>query len=132
MLRFLDRNQALTLLLLALLAFAPGCPRVATAQEDPGKVFLVGSALVFAPLGFDSPDLSVGHAWELEGFTYAGTDLGWRFLPKDIAWMSPVIMTGLVLAYRLPEMGRGADDMILRKLGADLLGVAARVVIELE
>jgi hypothetical protein len=133
MLRYLDRHQALALAILAILAFAPGCPRVATAEEghDFAKPFLVGSVLVFAPMGFDGGGLTWGHAIELEGFTYAATDLGFRFLPEEISFLSPVIMTGLVFAYRLPEMGLGRDDLIWRKVGADLLGVVCRVVIEL-
>lgn len=128
-----ERNTIITvaIILVVLLHLAGAVAALGEENHDFAKPFLVGSALVFAPMAFDSPQIPWGHAIELEGFTYGGTDLGFRFLPEEIKWASPFIMAGLVLAYRIPQLGRGEDDLILRKMGMDGLGIVGRVVIEL-
>lgn len=111
-----------------------GCVRVAHAEDfDPVKASLVGVGMLVAPLAVADPQLSVGHSWELEGFSYAATDIFYRFFPKDFKFMAPVLVGSLDLMYRIGELrGTKADDLVCRKLSMDLTGVLARVVIEVK
>lgn len=117
-----------TLLLLSLLSL------VGVAGADEPKLdlqsSLVGAGLLIAPAPFTGPDLSLGHAWELEGFSYAVTDIGERILPKGYQFMSPIAVGLLDGFYRGGE-GFG-NDLIRRKFICDLLGILGRVSLDIK
>ena len=90
----------------------------------------IGTGLLVAPIPMASSDLSWGHTIELEGWSYAATDIFGRFLPKDYWFLSPIMVTVVDTMYRA---GEGLDqDLTRRKLACDLLGVAGRVTIEIK
>lgn len=97
---------------------------------DPLPPFLVGGAMVLTPMFLDDERLSWGHSLELSGFSFTWTDLGYRFLPEDLKGLSPVFIGLACLVYRIPELGRGEDDLILRKMSMDGLGIVGRVALE--
>lgn len=87
-----------------------------------------GVALLVAPAPFSGNGLDLMHdGWELEGFSYAATDILDRAFPKELNWLSPVLVGSADLLYRT---GEGMDDLTRRKLVCDLLGVAARVSLD--
>jgi|SRR6185369_729827 len=101
------------------------------SDTDTVRALCVGTGLLFAPLPFTNKDLSLGHSLELEGFSYAATDVGYRFFPKDLKWLSPVLVLLLDFGYRSEQFGKGNDDLAWRKFCCDVLGVVARVTITL-
>ena len=89
-----------------------------------------GVGLLVAPAPFIGSDLSLGHSWELEGFSYAATDVMGRILPKEVNWASPTLIASADLLYRA---GEGLNnDLIRRKLACDWLGVLARVEVDIK
>lgn len=89
------------------------------------KPAIVGTVLLIDTLPFVNKDLSWGHSIELEGWSYAATDIIGRFLPKEAWPMAPVIVTVFDVMYRIGEPNQG-------KLACDLLGVFGRVCVEIK
>lgn len=89
-----------------------------------------GVGLLAAPAPFVGSDLSLGHTWELESFSYAATDVMGRIIPKEVNWMAPVLIGGADLLYR---SGEGLDNSLTqRKLACDLMGVIGRVAVDIK
>lgn len=89
-----------------------------------------GVGLLAAPAPFTGTDLSLSHTWELEGFSYAATDVMGRILPKDIGWAAPVLIASADLLYR---SGEGLEnELTRRKLACDWLGVLGRVSVDIK
>lgn len=89
-----------------------------------------GVGLLAAPAPFVGNDLSLGHTWELEGFSYAATDVMGRLFPKDLNWVAPILMASADLLYR---SGEGLEnDLTRRKLACDWLGVLGRVSVDIK
>ena len=104
------------------------------AEEfDPVRAFTVVAGLVTAPMALASKDLPMMHLWEIEGLTYGATDLGFRFLPKDIKAASPFLVSAFCVIYRALEIhgDQKNESLYTRKLGGDFLGVIGRVCIDL-
>lgn len=109
---------------------AMACRLHAEEPNPDWKAAEVGTGLLLAPVPVTSPDLSWGHAIELEGWSYAATDVFGRFLPKDQWFLAPVMVGVLDTVYRA---GEGLDgDLTRRKLACDLLGVVGRVSLEIK
>lgn len=106
----------------------PGMLKYGDADWQPA---FVGMGLLVAPIKLTSKDNSWGHAIELEGWSYAATDIFGRFLPKEQWYMAPVIVTLIDLIYRTGEDG-SLNDLHRRELACDLLGVAGRVAVEIK
>lgn len=111
--------------LLILLSFSP-----VMAQDDTlnWKPAAVGIGLVLAPLALTTDGLSVGHAWELEGFSFAETTIFGLFLPKDLRWLSPIVCMAVNGVYRLSEFNGSNNVLIQRKMACDYLGIASAVL----
>ena len=89
---------------------------------------IVGAGLIFAPVALQSNDLSWGHGMELEGWSYAATDILGRFLPKDFWFLSPIVIGAVDGMYRAGEN----TPLAYRKLACDLTGVLGRVAVEIK
>ena len=99
------------------------------------KPVAVGMGFLLVPICLtgDSNGLDWGHAIELEGFSYAETDIIADFLPKDFKFMAPIISLGANSLYRIGELtGKPSDDLIYRKIIADDLGIAGWVVLKIK
>lgn len=116
------------LLPLVILALCFAICEARTQKDETLKTFAVGTSLVFEGAFLNSPDLSAGHVWELEGFSYMGTHLGFKFFPKDFNWISPGIVALIDAIWRIPEFGKGHDDLIFRKCLADGSGILGAVI----
>lgn len=89
-----------------------------------------GIGLLAAPIPLADGQLSWGHAIELEGFSFAATDIGKRILPKDLDFVAPVAVGVLDLMYRA---GEGLESpTIQKKLVCDWLGVLGRVSLDIK
>lgn len=105
----------------------------ANADEyDPAKSIVVGVSLLTLPIAFTDQDLSVGHSWEIEGFSYAACDVGCRILPKKFWFMSPIFLAVLDSMYRTGELGQGQDNLIFRKWALDGIGILSSTVTRIE
>jgi len=107
---------------------------LAHSQESPNwQPAIVGTGLILAPMALQSPDLSWGHGMELEGWSYAATDVFGRFLPKGFWFLSPIVIGAVDGLYRKGEMNdKASTALATRKLGCDLLGVVGRVAVEIK
>ena len=98
--------------------------------EADWKPVGVGMGLLVAPIPLLPPDMDLGHAWEIEGFSYASTDILGRFMPKEYWFLSPICVGVADTIYRA---GEGLNsDLIRRKWACDLLGITARVSLEIK
>ena len=101
--------------------------------EEPNldwKAAGVGMGLLISPLAVTDPYLSWGHAIELEGWSYAATDIFGRFLPKDFWYIAPLMVLAVDSTYRAGEgfEKKGTGE----KYACDLLGIAGRVTVEID
>lgn len=87
----------------------------------------VGVGMLIAPIGMTDSGLPWGHAIELEGFSYAATDIMDRLVPEK-PFLGLVIIGAADILYRSGEdLGQ---DLTRRKLACDLLGVLGRVSVD--
>lgn len=110
------------------------CAPIALHCEEnwkPANAFAVGTVFLALPLLTADKNLGVGHQWEITGFSYAATDIGYRFMPKGFARdITPLIVGLLDFSYRATELGNGNDGLVWKKFFTnDLLGIAGRVTI---
>jgi hypothetical protein len=114
--------------LVIVFVFCPWAARKCHADEPQldWRPAVVGASILFVPIPFTGNGLPWGTGIELAGFSYAGTDIGMRVLPKGWKWLSPIIVGVLDTAYRVGEN----SDLAYRKLACDLTGVFARVSID--
>lgn len=108
------------------------CLNNANADEPKLDYQAIGTGvgLLAVPAPFTGSDLSLGHTWELEGFSYAATDVMGRILPKYVGWVAPVLIASADLLYR---SGEGLEnDLTRRKLACDWLGVLGRVSVDIK
>ncbi|HVZ80282.1 MAG TPA: hypothetical protein VHE12_05690 [bacterium] len=104
------------------------------AQTEPKLNWapaLTGVSLLMGPIPLSSQDLPWGHALELEGWSYAATDIFQRFLPKGYGWLAYPIVLAVDAIYRAGELNQGHDDLALRKGLCDLGGIVAHAEVEI-
>jgi len=94
--------------------------------------FFTGLGLIIAPWKLKGDGVDFNKAIELEGWSYAATDIIDRFLPKQGKPMAPVMVTLFNVGYRLLEDGGLNSATNRRKLLFDELGVLGRVEIEIK
>ena len=105
------------------------------------KAAVVGIGLMTAPIPllgngleyWNSTNLASG-AVCLEGWGYAATSIFGTFLPPKVNYLAPFIVGGIQGAYRLSQLSndRKANDLALRKLACDWLGVLGWVTIQIQ
>jgi hypothetical protein len=88
-----------------------------------------GVGLLVLPIGMSDSQLPWGHAIELEGFSYAATDIMERVIHEK-PWVGPVIIGAADILYRSGE--DLSQDLTRRKLACDLLGVVGRVAVDIK
>lgn len=122
-----------TCLVFLLLPFIGHCEGVGDGRlktYDPALTMVVGSAMFLAPLCTQTTDVSVMSGWEHGAFGYAWTALGVHFLPRNLNWLSPIIVSTVFLVYRIPQFGHGNDDENWRKCVNEQLGVVGATLVE--
>ena len=88
----------------------------------------VGMGMLATDIALTCPGLDYKQGAELMGWSYMATDLGYRFLPEGMKFMSPIIVSLFDFGWR---GGEGLDkDINRRKLGDDLSGVLGRVSVD--
>lgn len=89
---------------------------------------VLSGSLLLAPAPFTGNGMTMMLGWEHEGLTYMATDLGYRVLPKDFGWVSPVGIWIICALYHIGEMNDPVStDLAKRKLAIDSFGVLGRV-----
>ena len=99
------------------------------------KPVAVGMGFLLAPICLtgDSNGLDWGHAIELEGFSYAETDIIADFLPKDLKFFAPIISFEINTLYRMTELqGKPGDYLVFKKMIADDMGIAGWTVLKIK
>ena len=124
--------MALVIILCALAVYAFAKP-VHAEQNADWKPAIVGTGLLLAPIPVCGNGLEWGHAIELEGFSYAETDIVARFLPENVRPVAPFLCFFVNTIYRVGELSGGkGDDLVIRKAIADDLGIVGWVSINIK
>lgn len=101
----------------------------ARADELNWQPAIVGIGLLTAPIALTDSYNTYGHALELEGFSYAATDIFDRFLPSNDWFVGPLLVGMADSAYRIGEMN-GGDKEAGKELVCDFFGVIGRVTVK--
>lgn len=96
--------------------------------DEPGGVqpLIVGCILLAAPIAFTDKSNSLGHAWELEGFSFTAGYISGKILGKKYWWMGPLCVLWADAMYRSGEKKAG------NKFACDSLGVLTAVSMNLD
>ena len=110
------------------------CTQLAHAEHwEPVKAFSVGVGMILLPIAVNDKDLTWMHSMEIQGCTYAATDIGFAFFGPDLAPASPALVELFCFGYRIIEIKEDPahEGLYLKKLALDSAGVAACVIMNL-
>jgi hypothetical protein len=96
-------------------------------ENDSLRAVGVGLSLLVAPAQLTDQNLSLGHTWEIEGFSFAATDILYRIVPKELDFLAPVLAFLGDAAYRAPELSGPNGGLAMRKFECDCLGIVGRI-----
>lgn len=107
---------------LILLLMLPAGVHASDKDFDPFKAGCVGVGMFTSSLFMANENLPWGHVTELQGWSFCWTEIGFKFLPPDYNFLSPVYVGLFDIAYHFQR-----PDKIL----ADLSGVAGSCILNL-
>ena len=103
---------------------------------DPLKTGLVGVSMFLSSVALADEKLPWGHATELQAWSFCWTYMGFRFLPGDFKWVSPILVTAFDFSYRTEEWKKidptGANITTMKKFFCDFSGVLGAMVMEMD
>ena len=96
------------------------------AETKPWQPVIVGTGMMTATIPFTSDTLSWGHSIELEGWSYAATDVFGRIIGDKNWWAAPLFVAMLDGLYRAGEKNSG------NQLMCDYLGILGATTVHFD